>query len=54
MYNFLKNIIEKTYMGYISNIKSFLNSSKSNQFKYDTFANTIAGAVTQDLQTLRK
>ena len=52
VYNFLKNISEKTYMDYLSNIESFLNSSNSNQFKHDTFTNTIADAITQDLTKL--
>ncbi|MBU1667016.1 hypothetical protein KKC13_01245 [bacterium] len=49
LYVFLINMDKITYLEYLDNIQNFLNSSKANPFRADTFANTIVNEVLKDL-----
>lgn len=49
VYAFIKNMDEKTYMNYIEAIEAFLNSSKADPFRAETFANTIVCEIMKDL-----
>lgn len=40
---------EKTYMNYLDAIEEFLNSSKADPFRAETFANTIVGEILKDI-----
>lgn len=50
IYDFIKNMDEKTYLGYLDAIEEFLNSSKAYQFRAETFADTIVGVIVKDLE----
>lgn len=50
IYQFLKNMDEKTYMSYLEAIEEFLNSSKADPFRAETFADTIVGEIMKDLE----
>ncbi len=49
IYEFIKNMDEKTYMNYLDAIEEFLNSSKADQFKAEVFADTIVSEIVKDL-----
>ena len=42
---------EKKYMNYLENIESFLNSSKADPFRAETFASTIVNEIIKDMDT---
>lgn len=48
MYNYMKNMDEKTYMKYLSNIEVFFNSSKADPFRIEVFARSIVNEVIDD------
>jgi len=50
IYQFLKNMDEKTYMSYLEAIEEFLNSSKADPFRAERFADTIVGEIMKDLE----
>lgn len=49
LYEYIKNMDEKTYMNYLDAIEEFLNSSKADPFRAETFANTIVGEILKDI-----
>ncbi len=50
IYQFLKNMDEKTYMSYMEAIEEFLNSSKADPFRAEIFAYTIVNEIMKDLE----
>lgn len=50
IYDFIKNMDEKTYMNYLDAIEEFLNSSKADQFRAEVFADTIVGEIVKDIE----
>lgn len=50
IYDFIKNMDKKTYLNYIDAIENFLNSSKSDQFRAEIFADTIVNEIVKDLE----
>jgi len=51
IYDFMKNMDEKTYLSYIEAIETFLTSSKADQFRAEVFADTIVGEIVKDLNS---
>lgn len=47
LYLFIKNMSDKDYTKYLINIKSYLNSEKSIEFRGESFANKIAQTIFQ-------
>lgn len=49
IYEYIKNMDERTYMSYLDAIEEFLNSSKVDPFRAETFANTIVNEILKDV-----
>jgi hypothetical protein len=49
IYEYMKNMNERTYMDYLNNIEDFLNSKKADPFRSNTFAKTIVNEIVKDL-----
>ncbi|RXJ84872.1 glycosyltransferase family 10 domain-containing protein [Arcobacter sp. CECT 8985] len=49
IYDYIKNMDEKTYINYLNAIEKFLNSSKADPFRAENFASTIVNEVLKDL-----
>ena len=49
IYRYMASMDKKIYVNYLDNIEEFLNSSKADPFRAETFANTIAGEIAKDL-----
>jgi len=49
IYEYMKNMNEKTYMNYLDAIEKFLNSSKADSFRAETFANIIVNEILKDI-----
>lgn len=49
IYKYIKNMDEKTYIGYLESIEKFLNCSKVEPFRAETFANTIVNEIIKDI-----
>ena len=45
IYNYMQNMDKTKYMNYLDNIESFLNSSKADPFRAETFADTIVNEI---------
>lgn len=50
VYMYLKNMDEKTYFEYLEAIEKFLNNSKADPFRAETFANIIVDEIMKDLE----
>ncbi len=50
IYEFIKNMDEKTYMNYLDTIEEFLNSSKADQFRAEIFAETIVCEIVKEIK----
>ena len=49
LYDYMVNMQEREYMKYLDNIENFLNSSKADPFRAETFANTIVNEILKDI-----
>jgi hypothetical protein len=45
LYEYIVNLSELDYMGYLENIEHFLNSSRADKFRAEHFANTIVNEI---------
>jgi len=50
LYNYLKNMPQEKYKGYLSAIKNFVEGEKSYPFKAECFANTLTQEISQSIQ----
>lgn len=50
LYNFMKNMDDKTYIGYLNNIEKFLNSEQGYLFSAEHFVKTIVDTILNDVK----
>lgn len=54
LYNYLKNMSDKEYIGYLDAIKDFIRSDKIYPFSAEHFAETIVREILKDIEELRR